>query len=57
MGVVIAVCINPEKVPAEQLGILSVCEGMANCRRTSFKHNGLECAQQDCGDMRMCKLH
>jgi len=57
VGVVIAVCINPEKVPAEQLGILSVCEGMANCRRTSFKHNGLECAQQDCGDMRMCKLH
>ena len=28
VGVVMAVCINPEKVPAEQLGMLSVCEGM-----------------------------
>jgi len=47
VGVVMAVCINPAKVPADQLGMLSVCEGMANCRHTSFKHNGLECVQQD----------
>ena len=47
VGVVIAVCINPEKVPAEQLGMLSMCEGLANRRHTSFKHNGLVNAQQD----------